>query len=253
MTTLYNYRLYCIQEASFVNVWGTEAPTTCPNDHSDKSIDATQTVIIGKMDDKTVVTTQPTIGSFQHTTRTMTIPAGNVGDVTVMDLSWPMSLQVWKTEFYTKTENIGDYLSVVLAPDTLVGVITVNAAIGATTIHVSPTAVTNELIVRGIHLKLDNGTTSNECGRILAFDKDANTITFETPLTNNFTGMATMIKLTLVSFDTVLLHRPDSVHRVGEKGFQGKALPPNTLARALYTNNTTDAKTLVFTLEYYYT
>jgi hypothetical protein len=148
---------------------------------------------------------------------------------------------------------IGDVINLTAAPNTVVGVLTAPAIIGDTVLNVSPTAVTNPLITRGIYLTVDNnGGTTNNGGRVTAYDATLNTITIETPLTNNFGAGTSTILLNLKNFDNLIVHRPNSVHRIGEKGFQAKAILAGTIMRLEYTNNTGAAKKLYMTTEYYY-
>ena len=50
MANLYKYRVWCITESSWVNTWGTEEPTTCPNNES-HTIDSDKIVVTQKKED----------------------------------------------------------------------------------------------------------------------------------------------------------------------------------------------------------
>ena len=249
--TIYNYRLYCIEEATFVYQWSSNIPTICPNVHTDRTIDTAQTVIVGNITPNTVIASQDVLKNFQHYTVPMNVPSMTPGDVYTQDFSWPMKTQIWKTELYTLPEHIGDTLTLTIAPNTIVGVLTLPALIGATILTVSSTAVTNQLIANGIEITLDDGVTKFCAGRITAFDTSLYTITVENALTSNFlTG--TFVELNYKVVSNTVLHRPNSVYRIGEKGLKGRIVPANTVIRGYYKNVDGNAKVLYITLEIYF-
>lgn len=250
-TQLYQYRIYCIEEAIFAYVWASDTPTLCPNNHADRTIDTNQTVIISRTGNNYVIAGQDTLKNFQHTCVPMNVPAMTPGTIYTHTFSWPMTIQIWKTEFYTGTEHLNDRFTIFVAPDTVVGVLTLPASIGATTITVSPTAVTNQLISCGIDIELDDGVNSENPGRITAFDTTLNTITFETPLTQAFLA-TTSVKLNMKVVNDIVLHRTGFVYKIGEKGLKGKTIPANTPLRGEYTNMDGQAKTLYVVIEIYY-
>lgn len=250
-TTVFQYRVYCIEENTFVTLWSIEEPTICPNEHADRTIDPSQTVIIDNVATNTVITKEPTTGQFQHTTRTIVVPSGYPGDVSVHNYTWPMDLEIWKTELFATSENIGDEITLTVAPNTIVGQLTSTGNIGDTVLNVTSTAVTNDLIVRGVEVELDNTFYTEDLGRVVAYDATANTITVENAITMPFVA-GSMVKLNLRMVKDAVLHRVERVHRIGEKGFKAKTLPANTIVEAKYKNNDGLAKSIVFVVEYYY-
>lgn len=250
-TLLTQYRLYCIQEATFVYTWSADVPTLCPNNHLDRTIDSSQTVITGRTGSNYVVAGQDTLKNFQHTCITMDVPSMTPGDVYTHIFSWPMTIQIWKTEFYTGIEHLNDRFTIYVAPDTVVGALTAPASIGATTINVSPTVVTNQVVSCGIDIELDNGVINEEPGRITAFSSGTNTLTFENPLTNNFAA-GTLVKFNLKVINDIVMHRTGFVYKIGEKGLKGKTIPANTQLRGEYTNMDGQAKKLYVVIEIYY-
>lgn len=251
MTEVYQYRVYCIEEASFVYTWSTETPTICPNNHVDRSIDLNNVVIIGKVGENRVIAGQDSLKNFQHTCIPINVPAMTPGDVYVQTFSWPMLIQIWKTEFYTNTEHVNDRLTIYVAPDTVVGVLTQAASINDTTIHVSSTVINNNVFSNGVDIELDNGVISEEPGRVIGHSTSLNTVTFETPLTQNF-AIGTYVKLNLKVINDVVMHRTESVYKIAEKGLKGRTIPANTNLRALYTNTNGQEKKLYLVIEIYY-
>ena len=250
-STINYYRLYCIQEATFVYEWNTVAPTLCPNNHADRTIDPTQTIIVNSTDTNYSVIGQNSLRNFQYTSCVIDVPSMTPGTVYTQDFTWPMTLQLWSGEMFTSTDNIGDHVTVYIAPDTTVGTLTANANIGNTTITVTPSAVNNQLIINGIYLQLYDGVNSNDCGRVTSYNTTTNTITFQTPLTNSF-AIGTLVYLEYILIDNLYLHRINDISHIALKGLQGKIIDPSTILRASYTNNNGNAKKLVFTVEFYY-
>jgi hypothetical protein len=251
MNIVNKYRVYCIEEAIFVNVLGEVEPVICPNDHSDRTINASQTIIIDSIDQSEVKIVEPTSGQYRLFTVKYDIPAGNVGDVTTIDKSYPMDISIWKTEIYSFSDNVGDEVTASVAPNTTVGVLTAVANIGSTTLTVSSTAVNNIFVSKGTYLRLYNNPTFEEVGRITSFDVNTNTITFENPLTNSF-PIGSLIQMELTMIDKLLLYKSEASYFIGDKGFKSKQLPTGKIIRIKYTNNTALAKKLVIYIECYF-
>jgi hypothetical protein len=250
-TFIHQYRLYCIEEDTFVYVWSAVEPTLCPNDHPDRTIDPTKTLIVQTSGNNFVFASQDVYKNFQHTSVPLTIPTMTIGDVYTQNFSWPMDIQIWKTEFYTTADHIGDYLTIYIAPGTVIGLLTQNAAISDTTIEVSSTVVTNQLISKGVDLALFDGVTETALGRVTSFDTTLNTVTFETPLSVAY-SIGAFVRIYYKAINNILLHRLDDVYKIGEKGLKGRPVPANTTLQAHYTNNTGAAKDLIIVLELYY-
>lgn len=249
VTTVYQYKIFCLTENNFVNTWNSVEPTICPNDGSD--IDSTKTTVIGKLASNEITVNEPTYGQFQHTTLRYDIPAGTPGDVTLIQKSWPFPIQLWKNEVYCNSNNVGDIINIIIAPNTVVGVLTSTANIGDTVLNVSPTCVSNALITKGIELTLDNTFYSEGLGSVITFNTTTHQITVQNPLTMQFVA-GSMVRLNLYQIKDLYMHRPDKIHRISDKGFRSKTLPANIMIHALYQNNDGLAKEVVFTLEYYY-
>lgn len=246
------YRVYCIEEAKYVKSWGTVEPTICPNDHSDRTIATLQTVITNTIATKHVITEEPSTGKFEHTSEVFEVPSGATGAVTEFHLCYPMDIQIWDTMIYVSPDNVGDCVTVIVAPDTTLGILTAGADTGATGLNVNSTVVTNDYISRGIHLGLNNGGTTEHPGRVVAFDAEANTVIMQVPFTQYFPP-GTLVQMNLHMIHNLIFSRADHSHKIAQKGFKGKIVPANTDVCIHYTNQSTNAKRIVFYIEYYYT
>ena len=157
--------------------------------------------------------------------------------------------------------NIGDQLSLAVAPDTIIGYTLSTATAGTNVISVSDTVLNN--IARGSEIGFSsidgNGNPIKEYpGRVTLIDKINKTVTMENNLVNTYQGLGangpqTMVLLTLFPIRKITF---DSTERliIGAKGLKPKLIPANTLLNVIYYDNTPgpEALKLYFLLEYYF-
>ncbi len=168
------------------------------------------------------------------------------------DFSYPYPISIFSTEWINDPLFDGDYVRVLMAPDTITGSITFDVAVNDTVINVSQTVVDNARI--GYVLALDDGTNYNDMGRVLAIDKDLLKVTMETPAANTFLAATpTYVKQTIEFIPHILLTGKGRVE-LAKDVVGGSYIPANTVMRVRYKNNegTTTNKTFSFILEYKY-
>lgn len=122
-TTVYNYRLYCNTESCNVTVWNTVAPTVCPNNNT-HSINSNSLTIIGQVNSQFVTIKEestPTGGNFGSTTIVFNANANTSTDKIVY---WPYPISSMETKFFVNSENIGDSVDILIAPNLKIGIIT---------------------------------------------------------------------------------------------------------------------------------
>lgn len=247
MTTVNNYQLYCITEATMVSSWGETSPTTCPHDTA-HTIDLNSIAIIQRVSRTDIIALEPTDGWFQAIGFTMDIPAGTPGDITSLDKIWPGNLTLWTVTLFTDDINAGDLLSIIPAPDTVIGALIADVNISDTSMVVSSTVL--DIVVRGLNITIYDGVNRNELGMVTVLDSLTNTVSFENPLTNDFfVGAVILFNVRVIKdyeFST-LSHK----FKFGAKGFKGKDVPANTIIRFYYTNNDGAAKKLFINAEFY--
>jgi len=249
MSTIYLYRVYCIQENKDVFQWSEIPPTICPNDHGDRTIDSSRTVIVDSRGKEIVTVNEPTDGYYQAITDKIIVPSDTPGSTYIHNLSFPMDVIMWRSEFKPSTNMVGDELSVIAGPDTIVGTLTSSGSIGETTITVSSTVITN--VVKGIDIAIDDTVNYQDLGRVTAIDTDNSTITFENSLTNNY-AIGSLIKINICMLRDYVIDDDSERLKFGDKGFKGKLIPAGTVMRLKYKNNNGQAKTWYWRLEYYY-
>jgi hypothetical protein len=245
------WRVLCIKENIMVDGWGIDAPTICPNAHADRTIDPTKTRMIKWVSTKKVQVDDTTSGHFQHTSLSAVIPAGTVGDVTNCDFSWPMDMDVWKTEYTPLSASLGDDVCVVVGPDAIVGGLVAPAVIGDKSLYISPATLASDEFTKGIELALDDGVNYQNIGRVTSINKNTYEIKFENALTNNYAA-GTLVKINLCMVKDLHINNSGVKYQFGEKGLKFKTIPANTVVRIKYKNNDGAAKSVQFELAFYY-
>lgn len=252
MTIVYLYRVHCIEENLDVTLWSQSVPTLCPNDHADRTIDSSLTVIESSIGDNIVTAQEPTEGYFQATVVDVNVSSGSIGDVTDHDYSWPMDMSMWQLEFLASSANIGDTIDIAIAPDTVIGVLTSAASVSDTVLNISSAVFSTDTIKKGIDVKISDGVNTDLGGRIVGYDPENHTVTLETALTNAY-AIGTPVYITIYPVKSYKITQDKAVVNFGKKGFKGKSIPKDTTIRVSYTNSDGSAKTLHMHLEFYHT
>ncbi|QKF94446.1 hypothetical protein QKU48_gp0988 [Fadolivirus algeromassiliense] len=248
MTTVYLYRVHCIEEDKDVTIWSTTTPNLCPNNHSDRSIDPSRTVVIDSIKQDSVKAEEPTDGYFQCTSVPINVPASAMGSYYYQDYEWPMDILVWKTEINPKNNMLNDKISVIADPDKQIGVLTSVADVGSKVLHVSNTVTTN--VIRGFEITLEYNGTICEMGRIIAIDRINGMITVENLPSIAF-PINTLVKLNVYMVKDYYVDSSLTKICFGDKGFRGKILPANTKMRVKYYNSNGEEKNVCWRVEYY--
>lgn len=247
MSTIYRYRIYCENEQQYVYIWDTVPPTVCPNDATPVNEDKLD--IVETLSQNTSIVEEPTFGYFQSQSYVMDIPAGNIGDTTIMDITWPLDVQIWKSDLIPLSNQIGDTIYTIISPNTTVGLLTSDANIGQNIITVSDTVIAN--VANGFDITLTNGTITENLGQIIHINTSTKQLTMEKTLTQNFlTSTPTYVQFSYIMVKNQVIVNTDTI-KYGEKGLKYKLLPANTIMRILYKNNSGSEKKCNWRIEYY--
>ena len=248
------WQVFCIQEGINVNVWGVDAPTLCPNDHVDRTIDPTKTRMVNYISTKKVQIETAEQGFYQARSSKVIVPAGNAGDITTYDFSHPMDISILEIGFNTTSNMVGDEISFVALPETQIGVLTQDANISDTVLNVPSTTVNLPNLVKGMEIVIENvnnNPTKEDLGRITAINKDTFQITVETASSQLFAA-GTLVKINTYPLRNFVIQKADSEHTFGRKGVGAREIPANGVTRVVYTNNNGQAKTFYINTEYYF-
>lgn len=247
MSALYKFRVYCKTTNSWEHVWSAVAPTACPKNNTHE-IDATSVTVTETRRSHEVVINDvnpATMGYFMCEGKLFDIPATAT---TTLTFSYPFPIAVHRAHVYPSAQNSGDVLSVIVAPNTIVGVTTASLQNGATTIPVSDSVL--GILVRGFHVAIGDGNNIANMGRIITVDLENRTIHVEFATTRTYSAGAFIMMNRCVVKDVTL----SSVEKVAIGGGMvgGSVVPANTTIAIPYKNNSGQSKTLNIVLEYTY-
>jgi hypothetical protein len=258
MTTVYRYRLRCLTENAYVTRLGDStlpAPTTCPNDTS-HIIDPDLTAIVQTISENSTFIMDGTPGFYQTTTVPLVIPGstGATGYVTTITTSFVFDVALWTTKIIPHTEMIGDSLSVIVAPNEPVSMLTIDGNTGDTVLNLMPDTFASMAILKGNNLSIidPTNTITQDLGMVTAYDPYAFTITVQNPLTTNFIA-GSVILLNVYMMKDYIFSAAQIQHTFGGKSVNTKKIPANKIVEFLYTNNNGLPKTVYFDIEYNHT
>ena len=250
MLTLCKYRYWCSTEKKMITIWSESEPTKCINDVS-HDIDLESLTITDKLSSDMRIIKSEVEGTYRSETIEINIPVTTAGEIYNHDVSFPHDTYIWNGKFYATNSMVGDYLDIIIGPDTIVGVTTDSSNIGNTIINVSSSVFTNGYTTRGTDITIGDAINKQDLGRITNMDKFNNIITVETALLNNYVA-GSMIYMNLKMIRKQIIGGANLNYKYGKKGFSARNVPANSIIRFQYTNNTGTAKTLYFDLEFNY-
>jgi hypothetical protein len=248
--TINKYRCLCITENTSVYTWGEVAPTVCPNNNT-HSIDNSTVTIVDSVNDNSVTILQDkglTGGNFRCETCKAVVKPNSTES---FDFSWPFDMSVATVHFVTNAQHIGDEITSIIAPNTIVGYITQDASIGNTLIHVSPTVI--QFLNIGYLIKLFDGINVSSLGYVVAKDPVNYTITTTIGSTNDFSAsFPTYVMIEISNIHSFEIGDPNK-YDIGQSVIGSGLIPANTVMRLQYKNKSkTDAKAFIFYFEYFY-
>jgi hypothetical protein len=243
------WRVYCNDESAFFQVWSPTEPTACPNNVA-HTIDPDKTTVIDKISKSEVqiqeelVSTQ---GIYRYQGYKYTIPAGTVGDITVLNLEWDYPITLLNGHFDASLDQVGDVIDGWVVPNTPIGYTTAAVNIGDTLINVSSTVL--QYIYIGYTVKITDGVNTVELGECIAKDIVNNTITVQTASSIAFSpGAYVQIIVKVVDQNYVATN---DRYEFAKKKVGGKTLN-DCKFQINYKNNTGLAKDFSFGLEFMY-
>lgn len=113
-------------------------------------------------------------------------------------------------------------------------------------VSATPTVAQNS---DSFHMKLNNGVDIDYLGLVLHVNKETNKVYTEFAPTHSFNaGSLVMIEDHIIKDYEI---GEPGLHRVGEGSMAGASIPPDTIVKVYYTNNSNVDKTLIGALEFY--
>ena len=168
------------------------------------------------------------------------------------DYTFPYNIGMLDMEYTPTVEQQGDYFSVCVAPETIVGAITSDVAINDTVINVSPTVLEN--LEEGFCFELWDGTNSSDCEAVIAngIDAIAGTVSVAVGSQHAFAAATpTYVRMDVPVVEHVYLIGTSRVE-LGSSKIGGSFVPAGTAIRFKYYNVDGLAKTFHGILEVLY-
>lgn len=245
MTKTYTqYVVPCITEGyGILTGFIDTVPTACPNNNT-HTIEPTGIRPVSRIAEKIVTINQDTItigGYFRTDFYSITAPANSV---TTRDIAYPYNVTVYLATYLGTPENIGDAISVYVAPNLTCGLLSTDIITGATSLTLSQVySVLNQGFIASI---TDNVNTDN-LGEITRVDTTTNTIYFSAATTHDFT-QGSIIKISIPRVQNCAFVN-DATITLGSRKLESSGLPANAKMRFIYTNNSNVDKVFNFYLE----
>jgi hypothetical protein len=231
MDCLKKYRVYCETEGQYVEVLRFSRPTRCPTNHR-HVIDATKTVELERIPiDTETMGVYITAKSYQNTNgyymmegHQFDVSGGLVAATTNNDLVLPIGQCVYGLRLCAHEEHIHDVFSIIINPNTVVGVLTQAADAGSAALQVSDTVTAN--CIPGFYVSID-GVDEYQ---IIA--KDDTSITLDRPLVSAAVQWSCLL-LNVYIARNYMIHETGIV-KIGYGTMGGKVMPAGTVLRLVY-------------------
>lgn len=256
-TTIYKYAIFCVTESLWKYVWAAEGdpvPDKCPTNTAHE-IDSESIHVEDSVKQEQVeaeIIEQPpgvTQGHYQSSFFQLSVPA--LSGLHTMDISFPFGISLLCGEYHMPAAGAGDQIWADIAPDTIIGGISQDVAIGATKFRTSAESLAYLQI--GFVVKLFDGVNQNNLGRVLALDAVNLEVTMEIATTHPFAAASpTYIQITVQCVRTANISASILSIEFGKRNIKSTFLPANTVLRCTYNNITSTAKIVDFRIEYFY-
>jgi hypothetical protein len=231
-TTVYNYKIYCNTESTYVSGWGTALPTQCYNNSSHSvntnSVQLIQTVSTAKVQIDQKI--QAVNGRFHVQSIQFTATPNTTTDYT---FTFDTTMSLNSFNFMVSAYDTNDCLCIIVSPDTPLGLITQNKSIGDTVINVPSATVA--YMNPGLYITLTDGTNTNGPTKILSKDLIANTITIKNALTNNFSSTNTQLLLNYYCLKDLPI-ASTNLYTFGSEIINSSNVPAGTTTKFRYKN-----------------
>lgn len=245
------WNIYCSTEGKWYNIESKSQIFTCPYD-AGHTIDRTSIQELTRFTNNEIKIQQEDYATRRYVAVegiTMNCSGSLISEKTsTKNLTWPIDIAIFSIKLNFDANNEDDILNIYRNPDTTVGVLTQSVS-SSNVIKVSDTVIQNTEI--GFELKLVNGGSTCDLGRIIDYDYSTNRITTENNVSGSFAAGSTLVKLTIHAVRNISL--PTEPLSVGEN-FGSSFLPKGTVVKLEYTNKTLSltAKKLKLLIAYFY-
>lgn len=159
-------------------------------------------------------------------------------------ITFPIDIALIRGKWFNEVVFGEDYIEMLIAPNSPIGILTAPAVTGDTVLNVSFTITENTEI--GYFLKLGG----EDLGRVIEIDHENNTVTVQNALASDFSA-GNVILQTIKMIPYLFLDSVDAMMTF-EGGVDTMTLPANTPLVVRYHNENGQAKKYSVKIEYHY-
>jgi hypothetical protein len=242
---LKKYLVTCIPEGIRVTTDYRETiPTVCPNDKT-HAIDPDSIVEIDIISPNTVSIKQSDSKFANGSFRVKYYDPTFVPGVSFFDFKYDYPVSLYSTTIIPTSENIGDSLDVLTAPDTVVGAIQSDLQVGSSLMSIGDVTP----IYIGYMLTITDGVNTNDLGEVIGKNETLNTLRFSKPTTNSFSAISpSYVMITVPRIENMMIiNTQDRI--LGSTILNAATLPKGVVIRLKYTNNGLVPKKLCFSVD----
>lgn len=235
------YKIYCNTEAKFVLGWGTSPPTVCYNNNV-HTINTNSIQIVKTVASNIVSINQNDVSqSGRFILETVSIPNVPGGSTSTVNYKFDVPISLHAFNFALNSAETGDLFSIIVSPNTQLGLITGNVSSGATVIKISPGII--PYITNGLYLTLTDGTNTEGPNKIILIDSVNYTLTLKTPLTHSYSASNTQMLLNyyVIKDMAIIL---GTTYSFGGEIINSSTVPRGTIASFTFVNNGTTPKSV---------
>lgn len=240
--TVYQYKIYCNTESTYVTGWGTTAPTTCYN-NTGHSVNVNSVQVVDTVQSNEVVINQASVAPANRSfTDAFSVSGATAGATTTQTYTFRTSMSLYSLTIAVPEVTFGDTISLSLNPNTSLGLITADVTAGSTIVYVSSAVV--RFLFPGMYVKLSDGTNSDIDIKVLSQDTINSKITLISPVANSYLSTNTQIYLTYYAMHNMPVIMSE-LYRFGNEIFNARNIPAGSVARIDYYNAGETSKNLI--------
>lgn len=234
ITSVSQWQIFCITENQVVTGWGPTFPTVCyHNSAHTVNPNSWQLIQTITSDQVTIKQNPTTVGSAFWV---KDIEFKNVVSQTsqTTEFTFDIPVCVYGYDFFVDDTNVGDYMTIIASPDTVLGLITQNVSIGDVTLY-APAGLLGYGHI-GYEIKITDGTNMDDLGRMKIIDKSTGIVTFTNASTHNYSSANTIVMMNYYVMKNYTISGYGQV-RYGDNVITATAIPAGTTVRYIYQNN----------------
>lgn len=212
------------------------------SEHSGEPLDYVAPTKVKVVEEPTPDGNNITQGNYRATSLVIDVPA-EVGTYT-KDVSFPYYISIASAQWFNQEASLGDEAQFIVAPDTVVGTLVSGTTSGDTLFYVQ------ESVIGHVQLGYYVIIGGEDLGKVFGIDKEKLTITTE-KATSMSHSPGELVKMNVPFVDYFYFSGVGHM-QIGNSKISSSLVPPNTIMRVVYKNNSGTAKKFSIFIDYTY-